>query len=198
MRVGFFPRLILIVAIAIASPLAWSLTAIKRDFNELVALSDVVLIGTVDRMQSEWRDPVAQDFIYTFITFRDIEVIKGEFSGDNYTTRVAGGSLPPYSMTISGAPQFTLNERYILFVKDNNHVMFPFVGVDQGIFHVDSSTGEPLVKTLQGNVVTQIVDENVVTTSTPAKALLRGEGLSVDEFKRQIRVRLKDAADVLP
>ena len=170
---------------------AWALTTIKRDFNELLQLSDIVLVGTVSEQKSRWRDPVAQDFIETVITFNELEVLKGVVTETHYDVVTAGGSMPPFIQRIVGSPHFELKRRYVLFIKDNRKVLFPFVGVHDGIFLIDESGEQRLVKTLSGQVVTAIKGDRVIKEQSSAKAL-SDSALSESAFLNIITQRLRD------
>ena len=113
------PLVVISLFFIVFSGPVWALSAIKRDFNELLSMSDLVIVGTVLNMSSHWRDPEAQNNIDTTITFDDLRVLKGKLTTPQYEVLIAGGSLPPYSVRIPGAPNFTKNKRYVLFIKDN-------------------------------------------------------------------------------
>lgn len=183
--------LVCMLAFFVCQPSAWALTTIKRDFNELLQLSDIVLIGTVSEQKGRWRDPVAQDFIETVITFNELEVLKGTITDSQYDVVIAGGSMPPFSQRVLGSPRFELKRRYVLFIKDNHKVLFPFVGVHDGIFVIDESGEQRLVKTLSGQVVTAIQGDRVIKEKLSAKSL-SSSVLNASEFFSIITQRLRD------
>ena len=171
-------------------------TSVKRDFNELVNLADIVLVGNVSQITPQWRDPIAKDFIESFITFNSLEVIKGEIESETYEIKIAGGELPPYSVRIPGSPVFELNQRYVLFIKDNMQAVFPFVGVHDGIFQVDQlQDGNAVVKTMSGNIVSRIVNDEVVTTEQNSKSLTT-DMMTLESFKSLIQSRVHRGATV--
>lgn len=174
----------------------WAVSGIKRDFNELLGLSDLVLVGTVTAMESHWSDPVAQDNINTTITLSDLQVLKGELNAEHYEVVIAGGSIPPYSVHIPGAPQFNLEKRYILFIKDNREVVFPFVGVHDGVFIVEAlSQNQTQVKTLSGDIVTGIQGGEVQKVDKAHAKTFGGESLSEEHFIELVKQRLLEQSN---
>ena len=169
----------------------WAFSSVSRDFNELVTLADTIIIGTVVKQQSHWDDPVAQDFIHTAITLDNIEALKGDIETNTYTLIVAGGAIPPFVISIPGAPSFVTNKRYVLFIKDNNKVIFPFVGIHDGVFIIETSkNGGAVVKNNEGVVITEIRQNEVVTQTKTKKSLITARSLSLDGFKQEIMHRL--------
>ncbi len=182
-----------LVAIIFTSS-AWPFSSVSRDFDALIELADVVLVGTVTASQSRWRDPVEKNFIETYVTLSELDVYKGKIHSETYEIRLAGGIIPPFSMRISGSPKLDLNQRYVLFIKDNKQAVFPFVGVHDGIFVVHSlPSGGAIMKTLSGDVITRVVNNEVLKMSS-AKALAESTGMSFVAFRQLIRQRLQDVA----
>ncbi|VAW88415.1 hypothetical protein MNBD_GAMMA16-1875 [hydrothermal vent metagenome] len=165
----------------------WAFSSVSRDFNELVTLADTIIIGTVVKQQSHWDDPVAQDFIHTAITLDNIEMLKGDIETSTYTLIIVGGAIPPFVISIPGAPSFVTNKRYVLFIKDNNKVIFPLVGVHDGVFIIEASkNGKSIVKNNEGVVITEIRQNKVVTQTETNKSLITAQSLSLDGFKQEI------------
>ncbi len=176
--------------------LACAFSSISRDFNELVTLADTIIIGTVSKQQSNWDDPVAQNFIHTAITLENVETLKGDIETSTYTLILSGGAIPPFEISIPGAPSFVTHERYILFIKDNNNVIFPLVGVHDGIFIIETSkNGETVVKNNEGRIVTAINQNKVVTQPEANKSLSNPRSLSLDVFKQEIMYLLDHSGE---
>jgi len=180
-----------IVILLLFPSLACAFSSVSRDFNEVVTLADTIIIGTVSKQQSNWDDPIAQDFIHTAITLDNIETLKGDIETSTYTLIISGGAIPPFAISIPGAPSFVTNERYVLFIKDNNKVIFPLVGVHDGIFMIETSkNGETIVKNNEGSIVTAISQNKVFTQAEASKSLINTRSLSLDVFKQEIMNRL--------
>lgn len=124
----------LLLAASLIATAAHALSVVPRSFDELVALADLVVVGTVAAQQS--RDDDAGRGISTYITLADLEVVKGTLSEPRYTLRVAGGRVGGRAQVYTGLPQLRTGERYVLFVRGNLRELFPVVGVQQGVFRV--------------------------------------------------------------
>lgn len=168
---------------------ALALTTIKRTFDELVALSEFILIGTVTSVEST-LDP-ERERIYTYVTLADLEVIKGELQDNAYVLRVSGGTVGDVSEIYAGMPRFEEGKRYIIFVRGNFHDIFPVVGIYQGVFQVawDAQHQQEVVQTLRGEAVTSVSEGQLKgkqTISSPPEA-----EVTVDQFVQRIRERLR-------
>ena len=184
---------LLLLVLSAWSAAGWALSMVERTFDELVAHAELIVVGTVAEQSSRWRDPVAQDMIDTFYTLSDLEVLKGSADGETYVLRMAGGVIPPYSLTVPGAPQLQVGERYVLFIKDNGRAIFPLVGVQQGIYQIlNRDSAQPTVATLDGRAVTAINQQDLVEGR--AKAAGAPEALSLARFKSAIARQLQAAA----
>ncbi len=187
-----------VTLILILSPnFAWSFSSISRDFNDLVSLADTIIIGTVSKQQSNWNDPLAQDFIHTAITLKYIETLKGEINSKTYELIIAGGVIPPFTLNIPGAPSFSINKRYILFIKNNHKALFPLVGVHDGVFVIETTAnGKTNIKNIEGALVTAINQNKVLTQAATNKNLANAHGISLDAFKQEIRLRLNASGEI--
>jgi hypothetical protein len=132
-----------------------ALTAVQRTFDELVVLSECVLIGTVTTVKSELGSDGEK--IYTYVTLSDLEVIKGEVSDIQYVLRVRGGNVDTKWEFYPGVPRLAVGGRYILFIQGNFHDFFPVVGLAQGIFRVewDPERQREVVRNLQDQTYAQ-------------------------------------------
>lgn len=125
----------LLLAASLIGTAAHALSVVPRSFDELVALADLVVVGTVAAQRS--RDDGAPGHgISTYITLTDLEIVKGTLSEPDYTLRGAGGRAGGRAQEYTGLPQLRTGERYVLFVRGNHRELFPVVGVQQGVFRV--------------------------------------------------------------
>lgn len=121
---------------------------IHKTFNDLVGEADAVLAGTVTDKQSVWADD--KSTIYTFVTLSDLDVIDGDYTEPTFVLRLEGGEVEDgvtkevKGIGISGMPKFYVDERVVVFVRNNIEAFCPFVGGPQGVFRVkvDAATGE--------------------------------------------------------
>lgn len=114
---------------------SFGISVVDKSLEQLLEQSDDVVYGVVTDISSRYVQGEPSQQIYTFITFSEIQRIKNP-EVDNQTEfllRMAGGRVGSRAQVIPGAPRFQLGERYILFVRGNNKLAFPLVGVNQGV-----------------------------------------------------------------
>lgn len=173
---------------------AHGLTTVPRSFEELVALADQIVVGTVESRESRWRDPVQQRGIVTQITLTDLEWLKAARSGEKFSLQVAGGQIGPYGEAIGGLPQLFIGERYVLFVRGNTQSLFPVVGIEQGVLKVrNDERGLARVYTFTGIPLTQL-DQ----IETPARALSGAPALSLESLRQAVNRVLEEQSVAAP
>ena len=156
MHPGFASRILqsLVMATMLAfgmTPATHALSVAPRGFDEVVALADLVIVGTVYTQQSRFDAP-DQAHISTYVTLRDLEVVKGTLDEAQYTLRIAGGVVGDRAEAYPGLPQFVTGQRYVLFVRGNHRDLFPVVGIHQGVYRVvKDGTGREVVLPLHGD-----------------------------------------------
>lgn len=166
-----------------------ALTPMERSFDELVALSEVVLVGTVAQTVSSWDE--SRTRIYTYVTLSDLEVIKGEVSGPDYTLRVRGGVVGDQAELIAGMPNLQTGNRYLLFIRGNFQDIFPVVGIQQGVFQIqrDAQSQREIVLDHQKKPVVGVTASELRTGA--AQQAPAPEAMTKDEFVNLIRRRLQ-------
>ncbi len=157
-----------------------SLTAVERTFEELVALADYVIIGQVTRITSV-KQPDSQK-IYSYVTFSDLEIIKGDYDDDEYIVKHRGGIVDNMGEMFPGMPEFEQNQRYIIFVRDNFHDLFPIVGIHQGIQKIewDSEQNTDVVVPIEGETM------NDINSNPNLSARSRSAATSLDTQKQKM------------
>ncbi len=126
---------------------------VHKTFDQLVQEADKVFVGVVTGTQPS-RLP--NGAIVTDVTFSSLQVLKGNAGEGEVVLRVLGGTVDGETMELVGFPKFVPGTKYLVFLKDNGRVIFPVVGVDQGLFQIlrDPATGEELVFDAHGNAIT--------------------------------------------
>jgi len=167
-------------------PSAFALMAVPRTFDELVTLSELVLIGTVTRVESAWD--AARERIYTHVTFSELQGLKGEFPNDTYVLRISGGIVGKVAEFYPGMLRFDQGKRYIIFVRGNFSDIFPVIGLHQGVFQVewDPERQQEVVRPLQGQVVSE---GNSGQLQRHQEALQ--DSLTVAQFVQRVQERLR-------
>jgi hypothetical protein len=184
-----FLGLILFVGLLVCMPVQ-GLTVVPRSFDDLVQLADVVIVGTVKEVHSEFGNGGLDQHIFSFVNFNDLQVIKGQVAGEEYALQVPGGVVGRIAQDYPGVPVFHIGQRYVVFVRGNNRDFFPVVGITQGLFRVmtDAQGRQVVVRDDAANHATLARSLNAVTNNAPG----------LDTFLQQIRDRLPSAEGSLP
>src|SRR5262245_2053961 len=106
----------LAVWIALSAVPVHAMVVVQRDFPDLVARAEQIVVGTVTDVQNAEGPSGAPQ---TLITFSDLIVLKGDV-GDTLTLRLYGGQAGGVTVQIPDMPTFTRGERDVLFVAGNN------------------------------------------------------------------------------
>ena len=122
---------VLAIVLLGAAP-GWATTVIQKSFAEVVQEAEVIAVGTVTTIATEWD--AAHNRPFTLVTFSTLDVLKGAHPEPELTLRVLGGPHPDGSLLqIVGVPEFSLGDRLVVFVTGNDHYAVPLVGLWQGV-----------------------------------------------------------------
>ena len=114
-------------------------TVVPLNFDELSRASNTVVAGEVVNIAAD-RD--ANGYIHSTVTIRVAEAVPQTLVGTDYVFRMIGGTLNGQSTYIEGMPKFAVGDGLILFLNEaTDSAMGPTVGLWQGVFLVDSSSG---------------------------------------------------------
>lgn len=161
---------------------AHALSVVPRSFDELAQLAELVIVGTVKDVRSEFANGgLDQENIVSYVSFNGLEVIKGESSAAEYTLQVPGGVVGRFAQDYPGVPLFHAGQRYVVFIRGNRRDFFPVVGVNQGLFRVLTDA--------QGRQV--VVQDDIVThAGQRALSSVVQNAPTLDSFERKIRAAL--------
>lgn len=160
-------------------PGAYALTVETLDFDELLARSEVVVVGTVRETTSAWD--AGGNTIYTHVDLADLDVLKGDVPAAVYRLRVPGGVVGDDAQIYPGMPVLVRDQRYVLFVRGHLQQFIPFVGAYQGVYQVVSVDGEQRVYRFDQQSAPGFVS-GVAARFAP----------TLDEFVERIRAALVD------
>jgi hypothetical protein len=167
---------------------AHGLSVVSRSFDELVQRADLILVGTVSEVHSEFADDgLDQNSIVSYVNFNDLRAVKGQVNGEPYVLRVPGGVVGRFAQDYPGVPAFQTGQRYLVFIRGNRHDFFPVVGISQGVFRILSNA--------QGQQVV-VREDHVGHASQRALTTLTQDAPTLDKFIQDIRARLTPAATV--
>ena len=150
-------------------------TVLEKSFSALVQEAEVIAVGTVSAIATEWDED--REAPFTLVTFSDVDILKGE-ADTALTLRLLGGPTPDGSiLRVAGVPQFTIGERNVLFVTGNDHYAVPLVGIWQGVYRVvfDSTRGVDTIHTHAGQPLATL-------PAGPAQ----GQALSHDSYATEL------------
>lgn len=145
-----FIAFLLVISVCLITQHAGSTTLFYKDFRSLVKEADGIVEGTVEGIESHYD---SLNDIYTFITLGNINVLQGNYTGDELIIRQKGGEIEGDVLEIEGSPQFELGQHVVVFVKGNGKEIVPFVGWTQGVFNVVTTKNGRVITDYEGNRV---------------------------------------------
>lgn len=122
-----------LLAAALALTPAWATTVVERTETDLIEEASIIVTGQCTHLQSQWIDRN----LVTIATIYVSEVLKGQ-AGPVVTVVLPGGidanRRVPVAMTVSGAPQISVQEEVLLFLMPEARVAngFAIAGFSQG------------------------------------------------------------------
>ena len=168
-------------------------TVLEKSLTDLVQEADTVVVGTVSAIEAEWD--AASETPFTYVTFTDLDILKGETDQTELILQFLGGPRPDGTvLQIAGVPQFAVGERNVLFVTGNGHHAVPFVGLWQGVYRVvfdpDRDTETVYTHTMQPLTALPVGGGNILHDEGPdghhAQALHSGVPMALEDFTQQI------------
>lgn len=181
---------VVVLSLLMCAP-AHGLSVVSRSFDELVQRADLVLVGTVSDVHSEFAaGGLDQNTIFSYVNFRELQVVKGRVATEEYVLRVPGGVVGRFAQDYPGVPAFQIGQRYLVFIRGNQRDFFPVVGITQGMFRIlTNGQGQQVV----------VRDDQVGHAGQRALTTLTQNAPTLDDFIQNIHTRLAPAAgDKLP
>lgn len=157
---SMFVSLVLVLAfLLLSSHSAGASMMEKMSFDSVVGESDTVISGRVVNIEHKTLDVKGNKVPHTFVTIAIEDNLKGNVKGDVCTIKLAGGPLPEENKVyvVEGVPTFTMGEEVFLFLRNNQSLYSPVVGLNQGFFKVvtDPNTGVRTMADIYGKAVTE-------------------------------------------
>jgi hypothetical protein len=109
-------------------------------------------------------------FPFTFVTFQVEEALKGGVRNGELTLRFHGGLVGDEAVVVVGMPEFTVGQKYLLFVRGNGTSAFPIIGWRQGQFRFtrEPESNKTLLVDSEGTIVLGIEHEKWARDLRPA------------------------------
>ncbi len=116
-------------------------------FSEIVRRSDLIVAGTVTRIESRYEQNRAT--IRTYVTLEGLQVFKGT-AGAKLVLRLEGGRIGADVLDVPLMPRFKLGARYLCYVSGNGEKLSPITGFHQGLFEIVRKGGREVLVNQQG------------------------------------------------
>ena len=134
-------RSAVIVALAafalLSASLAGATTVQKFSISDLAKKSETIALARVDDVSSRWDDNHKE--IYTFISLKVLDGVKGSRKNDVLTIRQIGGSVDNVISVVPGMPTFAKGEEVVVFLSAKDRAGYPWVmGLQQGKYSVST------------------------------------------------------------
>jgi len=147
-------RSAVIVALAafalLSASLAGATTVQKFSISDLAKKSETIALARVDDVSSRCDDNHKE--IYTFISLKVLDGVKGSRKNDVLTIRQIGGSVDNIISVVPGMPTFAKGEEVVVFLSPKDRAGYPWVmGLQQGKYTV--STDDNGFKQVRNDVV---------------------------------------------
>ncbi|UCF42245.1 MAG: IPT/TIG domain-containing protein [Planctomycetota bacterium] len=88
----------------------------KRDIAEMAERSGLIIRGKVISTESQWKEDSRGRHIYTSVTVRILDKIKGNIKDDAVAFEVVGGIVGDIGEVVSGTAVFGVDEEVIVFL----------------------------------------------------------------------------------
>lgn len=169
------PRIAVPLALLLASGLAGAAVLLPLTLEQMVQDADAVVLGTAVSARSFWGP--RHERIYTDVTLRVEQTLKGTSDVTEVTVRRLGGVVDDVGMKVPGNGTITIGERHLLFLRNHTEPRhFAVMGLAQGIYRIQSPerAGEPEMATrnLAGAALAQPLPEQPAPDRLPLPELL--------------------------
>lgn len=155
---------------------------VPPEFTDLVNQSDYIVRAVVKSVVSDYAKPGSKKIV-TQVELEVKEVIAGK-PPSPLVLHVMGGKVGQHEMIVEGAPQFTVGEESVLFIRNNGRQIIPLVAMMHGIY--------PIRKTADGSAEFVARDNEVPLQNTAEAALPMTSGEAA-----QLQRRMTDPARAL-
>jgi hypothetical protein len=119
----------------LGASLASGTTVQKLSLSDLARNSNAIVRATVEDQTSRQDD--ASKEIYTYITLRVLDPVKGSKGESIVTLRQLGGQVGNIASIVPGLPTFSKGEEVVVFLTASDRAGYPWVmGLQQGKYTV--------------------------------------------------------------
>jgi hypothetical protein len=189
-RAGAIARAVLLAAAVLSVSPAQATSVQKFSLKALAQRSSSIALAKVEAAESRWDESGKE--IYTYVTLRVVEKVKGKKDRETVTLRQLGGQVGNIASIVPGMPSFKKGEEVVVFLTEEDTAGYPWVlGLQQGKYSVvsDASGAKQVRNELQG--LTLVSPQGVQLDASEVTA-----GQSLDSFLESVRSELGNASPV--
>jgi len=150
---------------------------LPADLGLLAAEASTVVRGRVAAVQPRWSDD--RRSIERLVTLEVEAYLKGTL-GPSVTFRAPGGEIGRYRSVLVGAPDFSVDERVIVFLAHRGPSIPHVLGLSQGVYRIGNADGTAVV-----------TPPPLLLEAQAAGPVVRGDArrrpLPLDAFEGQVR-----------
>lgn len=172
----------------ITASYAAATTVEKMSLRDLAKKSDAIVLARVEDQSARYE---ANKEIFTYITLRVLEPVKGPKKDDVITIRQLGGTVDNIASIVPGTPNFKKGEEVVLFLTRKDGAGYPWVmGLQQGKYSVSEDERG------QKNVRNEIDGLALVAPGGKTTEADAGKAQPLQAFLDGLRTELDEAGKV--
>ncbi|MFQ6052619.1 MAG: hypothetical protein ACE5OO_00095 [Candidatus Bathyarchaeia archaeon] len=124
----------------------------SMDLDELTREADVILVGTVEEITTNWG---GESGVFRIVEVRVDEYLKNNMKSRSVFIRVLGGQMGSTGVWVEDQPDFAVSERVLVFLRESSEGAYQVLNGPQGKFTIASgaATNEAGEKIIDGERV---------------------------------------------
>jgi hypothetical protein len=188
-------RTILAVTVLFSAASLSATTVKAPEFTDLVNQSDYIVRAVVKSVSSDFVASGSRNIV-SFVELEVQEVIAGR-PPQPLILRVMGGKVGDREMVLEGAPQFTVGDEGIYFVRGNGRQVYPLVAMMHGVYPIKREANGRAFMMRSNHVPLQDAAEVAQPMSEGSAAQLQqrmrasADALTPAQFAQRIRDAVK-------
>lgn len=171
------------VLLVLSRPCAFAITVLPLSEEELAKRATVIVTGEVLEVGADYD--AQHNTIYTYITTRITDVLKGDYEDTFLTLRQMGGTVGDQTVTVPGSPAYELGDEILVFAGPLGQTgYYGVLGIFYGKYDIilDPQTGKKYVDGASFHV-----EHTDPETLKPLPKKVRPELVYLDSFLSEIR-----------
>ena len=180
----------LVAGVLLTAGMATATSVQKFSIKDLSTKSNAIVRATVESAVSE-QDATSRE-IYTYVTLRVVEPVKGATKDQILTIRQLGGEVGTLASIVPGMPSFKATEEVVVFLTEKDHSGHSWVmGLQQGKYSIRTDAkGMKFVRN-------DLEDLKLVEPDGSVREAPRGRHeLSLESFLGRVRTELNEAGRI--